>query len=237
MTNKTRGMDSFYWCSVIVVKVLVRLVWARYKITGLKWKDIPDGPVILVANHVNWMDPVVIALSCPYQMSMLAKADLFHIPVLGNLLHKWGMIPINRGGADREALRKALKVLASGRILGLFPEGKRNYEGELQKGLSGAAFLALQSGAVIIPIGVIGTRGIKVRPHPFHLGHIIVNIGQPFRLSRINTENQKEDLKTHTDLIMRRIAELLPENSRGVYASQNKKQSVEASNRRQTIAD
>jgi len=199
----------------------MRLMWARYKVTGLKWRDIPDGPVIVVANHVNWIDPVVIAISCPWHMTLLGKNDLFRIPVLKNLLHKWGEIPIRRGGADREALRRALRILTDGRILGLFPEGRRSYEGELQKGLTGAAFLALQSGAMIVPIGVMGTQEIKVRPHPFYLGKITINIGQPFQLFRTNSENQKEELQHHTDLIMRRIAELLPEDSRGVYAGKD----------------
>lgn len=214
----------------------MRLVWARYKLTGVKWSELPEGPLIIVANHVNWLDPVVIALSCPWQLVMLAKEELYHYPILKSLLRKWGEIPIRRGGADREALRRALHTLSDGRTMGLFPEGRRNFEGELQKGLSGAAFLALQSGAMIVPIGVTGTRGVRVKPHPFHLGHITINIGQPFQLSRMNSDNQKEELQHHTDLIMRHIAELLPEDARGIYAGNSDGEAAAAINRRQENA-
>ena len=215
----------------------MRLIWARCHVTGLRWRDIPEGPVILVANHVNWIDPVVIGISCPYQISMFGKEELFHIPILKNLIRRWHAIPVRRGGADREALRRAIRTVSSGRILGIFPEGKRSAEGELQKGLSGAAFIALQTGAMIVPIGISGTRGIRAKPHPFHLGYITINIGQPFQLSRTNTDNLKDELQQHTDLIMHRIAELLPEDARGIYADgSNSRTSPASLNGRQELA-
>lgn len=206
----------FYRISWIVAAPLVRL-WARYEIKGLQWSDVPPGPLIVVANHVNWLDPVLIAYTCPRPMVLLAKEELFHEPVLGALIRKWGAIPVQRGKAEREMLRRCIEVLLNGGILGIFPEGRRNFEGELQRGLSGAAFIALRSGAAILPIGVAGTKGARVLPRPFHRPRAIINIGQPFRPPSAEGRAKRAELNTLTDMIMERVAELLPPSYRGVY--------------------
>jgi len=208
--------DSFYTASRVVIAPLVRL-WCRYEVKGLQWADAPSGPLIVVANHVNWLDPVLIAYTCPQQMVILGKEELFHEAILGFLLLRWGMIPVRRGKFDRGTLRRALEVLSNGGVLGVFPEGRRSHGGELQRGMLGAAYLALRSGAAILPVGVIGTRGTRVFPRLGHRPHVIINIGQPFNLPPLNGASNKAHLGVLTDMIMERMAELLPESYRGAY--------------------
>jgi 1-acyl-sn-glycerol-3-phosphate acyltransferase len=86
----------------------------------------------------------------------MAKEELFKVPVFGKVVGMCNAFPVKRGMSDREALRKGLKVLKEGHVLGLFPEGTRSKTGELGKGLAGAGFFALKSDAAVIPCAVIG---------------------------------------------------------------------------------
>ena len=107
------------------------------------------------AIHIQYRFRIVGACT-PRMVHFMAKEELFKIPVLGKILLKVGAFPVKRGLSDREALRKGLKVLKDGGVLGLFPEGTRSKDGQLGKGLAGAGFFALRSDALIVPCAVIG---------------------------------------------------------------------------------
>ena len=178
---KRHDDDSVYSIARVVITPALHF-WTRYEVSGVQWRDVPSGPLIIVANHVSWLDPVLIAYSCPHQMTLLAKEELFQQRFLGSLFRRWHMIPVRRGEFDRTLLRRALEVLSQGGILGLFPEGSRSREGAMREGLTGAAFFALHSGAPILPIGISGTRGAKVFPMPGQRAKAVLNIGHAFHL-------------------------------------------------------
>ncbi|MFS8543960.1 MAG: 1-acyl-sn-glycerol-3-phosphate acyltransferase, partial [Limnochordales bacterium] len=118
----------------------------------------PAGPAILAANHVNYLDPLLIGAAVPRQIHFMAKHELFHNRALAWLLDRVGAFPVRRGQADRQAIRRALELLAAGKVVGIFPEGTRSETGELQDVQGGTALLALKSGAPVVPLAVLGVE-------------------------------------------------------------------------------
>ena len=171
------------------------------------------GPYIVVSNHIDWKDPPAIELLFKVAIRFMAKTEAFDMPLLGGLLRGIGCFPVRRGQADRRALETCLDVLRAGNPLGYFPEGTRSRDGKLRRAHPGIAFLASRSGATIVPVGVTGTRGAR----PLHRD-IVVTVGAPFGLAELGLEPTHDEQAT-ADAIMRRVAALLPEEMRGVYAS------------------
>ncbi len=188
--------------------------------------EIPrEGPVIIAANHASNLDAVVIGSwlipKIGRRFQWLGKKELFAWPVVGYMAAHGGVHPVDRSTADIEAYRLAKRILDEGHVLFIFPEGTRSPDGALQAGRDGVASLALRTGAPIVPVGIAGSdrvwaRGQKL-PHPG--GHVTVSVGSPFRLAEeLPPDIDRQDAKTRaTELIMRKIADLLPERQRGVY--------------------
>ncbi len=146
----------------------------RWNIQGLD--NMPaEGPVILAINHQSIWDPLVAASSLPRKVSFMAKEELFSIPVLGKIFLKLGAFPVKRGQGDMNAIRQSLAILKDGRVLGLFPEGTRSKDGEIQKGLPGMVLLMEKSKATVVPIKMFGTRNLFTKGW----GKIAVVIGEP----------------------------------------------------------
>lgn len=141
------------------------------------------GPVLLAANHVSVLDPVLIAAVTPREVSFLAKAELFDVPLLGGLIRRLNARPLRREGADPAALRTALRILEEGRVLLVFPEGTRGEEGVLRPARPGAGLLAVLSGAPLVPVYIRGSGRAWPRgrrwPRP---GRVDVMFGPPLRL-------------------------------------------------------
>jgi len=199
------------------------LVHVLCRIDGKQIERIPmRGPLILIANHVNFLDaPVLHCLFRPRKVIGLAKAEAWENPLLGWLFDQWEAIPIRRGVADIGALRRALSVLKLGGILAVAPEGTRSRHGRLQRGRSGIVTLALKSGAPLLPVVVYGGEAIgenarRFRRTPFH-----IRVGEPFSI-KIGGERLTSELRQRiTDEIMMRMAALLPPQYRGEYANRD----------------
>lgn len=122
-------------------------------------EHVPErGAVVLACNHLSNLDPVLLGAACPREISYLAKIELFRVPIIGSLIRRYGAIPLRRGAADPEALRLARRVLESGCVLALFPEGTRSRDGVLKPFRFGAARLALRHGAALVPAAIVGTN-------------------------------------------------------------------------------
>jgi 1-acyl-sn-glycerol-3-phosphate acyltransferase len=188
--------------------------------------EIPrDGPLIVASNHASNLDvPVIGSWLIPRlgrRIHWLGKRELFGWPVIGWVAAHGGVHPVDRGAADVEAFRLAQRILDEGHVLFVFPEGTRSPDGALQAAHDGIALLALRTGAQIVPIGISGSNGVWPKgqrlPHPG--GHVTVRVGRPFRpADELPVGASRSDLKHRTtELIMRRIADLLPARQRGVY--------------------
>ncbi|HET9436258.1 MAG TPA: (d)CMP kinase [Candidatus Limnocylindrales bacterium] len=218
-----------------VMRVLARL-FTRVRIEG-DVRAIPrTGAVIIAANHASNADPVLIGAFLNPRigrpMNWLGKREVFEWPVLSWLARHGGVHPVDRGAADVEAFKSAMRILNAGHVLAVFPEGTRSPDGRLQAAKDGVAVLAARSGATIVPIGVGDSDRLwpKGRRLPRFTPSVTVRIGVPFSLDEAvaaETPGPSGDAAaggSHrrakgagTDLIMRRIAALLPERQRGVY--------------------
>ena len=201
-----------------MVRMLLFLL-TRWQVRGRE--NIPSqGPLLVIANHLNLADPPVLGVSLGRKMVFMAKKELFHFRFLGYFIRGFGAFPVHRGKLDRKALRQAEQVMAEGLALVMFPEGMRSRSGRLRPAFPGSALIALRSGVPILPIGISGTERIKGVAWFLRRPEITVNIGHPFHLPPASSKLTKEELSRITDFMMGRIAELLPPKYRGNYAEQ-----------------
>ena len=190
--------------------------------------EIPrTGPVIVAANHSSNLDVPVLGSSVMpklgRRLQWLGKKEVLDWPVVGWIARNGGVHGIDRSSADIDAFRLAARILEEGHALFVFPEGTRSHDGKLGEGRDGVAVLALRTGAPIVPIGISGSyerwpRGQKL-PHPG--GRVTVRIGSPFRLADVLPPglDRRAAKDQATELIMRRIAALVPDGQRGRYGT------------------
>ena len=143
-------------------------IYFRYQRIGRE--HIPQqGPVIIAANHRSFLDPFVIATMARRPMYYVAKSEIFAIPIVGRLVSALGGFPVRRGAGDHDMIETAKAILARGDILLMFPEGTRTRPGSLGQPRRGVGRLALETGAPVVPVAVIGTeavrKGWRIRPH------------------------------------------------------------------------
>jgi 1-acyl-sn-glycerol-3-phosphate acyltransferase len=212
---RTFAVVLFYRFATLVFG-LILLIWTRKEVVGLE--NIPKrGPLILASNHVNMLDPPLLAILVSRRIVYMAKIDLWKTPVIGPLYTLAGFIPVRRLEADLGALRAAERVLRDNQVLGMFPEGTRSGKPGLGKGHPGTAIIALRAGVPILPVAVSGTAGVAVPRSLFRLTRVRVVFGKPFRLPE-GRRLKAELVQECTERIMKEIAVRLPEEYRGVYA-------------------
>ena len=165
-----------------------------------------NGPVIVACNHISNWDPMVLGSAVPRIVNFVAKIELFKTPVVGFFMKVWGAIPVKRGRGDREAITRSLEVLESGRVLGIFIEGRRN-KGKPDQMLPpqvGAAMLALKSGATVVPAAIINSRRIV-----WGFRRLQVRFGEPMRFEEQAGVDKKELYQKISQEIAGAIQELL----------------------------
>lgn len=133
------------------------LIRRRYDVRVHGLEHVPtSGPVVIAGNHTGIIDGPLMAIFAPRPVHALTKVEMFRGP-LGRFLHWAGQVPLDRWRADPLAVRTSVKVLREGRVVGIFPEGARG-SGELELFHRGAAYLALVTGAPVVPLMMFGTR-------------------------------------------------------------------------------
>jgi len=216
-------MKIIYHLSNFILRLNLR-IQANWNVEGSM--NIPkNGPLIIVCNHQSNFDPPLIAASISKRRTwFLAKSELFDGPKIAKMFLKaYGGFPLHKGKSDLNAYKWALKKLNSGEAIVIFPEGKRNPRG-LGKPYLGAARISLKSGAPILPISITGTENLInwttiFRPR----GTLNVKIGKiiQYQKNTKNIETIQDEATNLTELIMFKIAKLLPIEYRGVYRSNN----------------
>ncbi len=186
--------------------------FSRWQVEGKE--NVPqDGPLIIVSNHLSMADPPLIGASIPRRVIFMAKEELFVNWFTRFVCENYGSFPVKRDQLDGKAIRTARELLEDGGVLGMFPEGKRSPNGQLQSAEAGAALIASHATAPILPVGISGTDNIKGLSVIFRRPHIKVTIGQPFTLpEELEHKPSRQKLGEYTDIIMDRISELLPDS-------------------------
>lgn len=172
----TGDIGPLYRWSMWIVHAGVRLARIRVQVAGRE--HIPARPCIFMANHVSNLDPPILLPLLPYRTAFFIKRSLLRIPVVGVGMRLAGFIPVDRDGrleSARESVEAANKVLASGVNISTFPEGTRSRSGKLLPFKKGPFYLAMESGAPVIPISIWGsehmmTKGsLRIKPGTAHL--------------------------------------------------------------------
>ena len=193
---------------------LTRLV-CRYRVSGREHVPL-SGPLLVVANHLSWYDPIILALVLRRRVWFFAKIEVFRWPVVGWLCRLTGQIPVHRGEGDRAALEKALAYLREGKALLYFPEGTVERQEQMIAAHTGMAMLAVRTGATVLPVGHTGTRRI-LRSLRSWLPPVTIHIGEPLVPVMPEGVAHKVGLQMITQDVMMRIAGMLPPERRGVY--------------------
>lgn len=206
----------YHFANWVLRNVLFKLL-LRVDVYGLEHVP-PTGPLIVAVNHISFLDPPLAGAYIPRDLHMMAKIELFKIPLVRHVIRGYGAFPIRRGEGDAQALKYSLRTLKSGGVVFLAPEGTRSPTKQLQRGKEGVALLAARTGTPILPVGISGqdrwlralSRGRRAR--------VAIRIGEPFVLDTPDRRPDRATLTAMTDAIMQRLAAQLPVTYRGEYA-------------------
>jgi 1-acyl-sn-glycerol-3-phosphate acyltransferase len=182
---------------------------AVLKMRSYGTENVPtDGPLIFAGNHASLLDGPLVVLESPRIVHCLTKVELFG-GKLGNFLLRVGQIPIDRGRPDRTALHASLAELQSGGAIGMFPEGTRG-SGELESVHDGVAWLAVRSGAKVLPVACIGTAAALPKGAKFPKRvPVSVVFGKPFEITMPDNPRSRSALKVVSEDIRVHLVEHL----------------------------
>ena len=162
-------MSRFYFVARAVVNVVFRALY-RPSVEGEV--KLPDGPVILVSNHISNWDVVLLGCAVDRQIHYMAKKELFKYGPMRALMEALGAFPVDRGGADVSAIRTSLSILGEGGVIGIFPQGTRVKDDSSFEMAGGASMIALRSRAQLVPVHITG---------PYRLfRRVQLRLGEPF---------------------------------------------------------
>ncbi len=185
---------SLRWIVNIVIKLLFDI-----RVEGIE--QVPfEGPLVICANHISWLDPIVVACIVPRPIHFMAKNELFENKFMAWLLTKLHAFPVKRKKADVGAIRRGLTVLNNGEVIGIFPEGTRQKTPDkLGEAHGGAALLAIKTEACVLPIAIRGKYGFR--------STVRIACGRPFVITA-TTGKLSADVKQGSAQVMKSIKDL-----------------------------
>ena len=203
-----------------VFRLLFRIL-GRVKIAGVE--NVPLGKSYIAAiNHTSIFDAPLMLAFWPESISAIGAADVFDKPVQGKIVALYGATPVHRGSYDRVLIDDMLATLRSGRPLLIAPEGGRSHQPAMRRAKPGIAYIVEQAGVPVVPVGIFGaTDDFLKRGLRFQRPRIGMRVGKPFQLPPLEGRGdaRRESRQRNADLVMRRIADLLPLEYHGVYAA------------------
>ncbi len=211
-----------------LARLLTRLLLgSKFHLRGTS--NVPrSGPLLLVSNHVGAVDPAIIGGWTPRPVWFMAKAELFR-GSFAWLMRGYHAFPVVRHSPDRTALRRAFDLLKQESAVVLFPEGHRSENARLLRAEPGAGFVARRSGAPLVPIAITGSQNVLGRHAMIpRRAEVAMTFGEPFELPERNRDGSPMDHQQSADYLMTKIAQLLPLENQGEYASSPMPKSAQA---------
>jgi 1-acyl-sn-glycerol-3-phosphate acyltransferase len=222
VTSNAREHGSLQKVALRTLRPVFASCW-RMRAVGLD--NIPtSGPAILAPNHTSVIDSFFLPAVLPRRITFVGKAEYLDDWKTRRLFPALGMIPIDRSGGDaaERALDTAARLLEEGELFGIYPEGTRARDGYLHKGHTGAARLSLQTGAPIVPVGILGTRAIQPpdAPVPKPFRPVEIRFGRPIRpAASADVADARMRLRQITDELMFEIRALTGQDYVNTYAT------------------
>ena len=181
----------------IILFPIYRLIF-WYSVEGLE--NIPtDKGIIVCSNHISNLDPIFWIIVLKRRIHYMAKKELFKNKILGWLLPKFDVFPIDRHKLDVKSIKHAINVVKSGDVLGIFPEGTRSRNGEIHEAKSGVAYIARSAKCDVLPVA------IKCKGSVTPFKRVKMVIGKPITNEELFRDVQKGDLQVSADRIMNEI--------------------------------
>jgi 1-acyl-sn-glycerol-3-phosphate acyltransferase len=201
-------MNVYYWFGYNVSRWIAQLLF-RFRILHRE-RMIETGPVILAMNHESYLDPPLAGNACDRPIYFFARRNLLDVPVLGWLLPKLNVIPVDQEGMDRTALKAVIRLLKANQGVLIFPEGGRTMDGNLQPGLPGVGFIIAKTLAPVVPMRIFGAHEALPRGRRrFRLARITIVVGEPIYFTASDFEaGGKESYARASEQVMEAIAAL-----------------------------
>src|SRR2546430_9012423 len=149
-------MNFYYWLGYHLSRLAGRLFF-RFRVIHRE-RMIQSGPVILAMNHQSYLHPPLAGTACDRAIYFLARRTLLNVPLLGWVLPKLNVIPVNQEGVDRSAIKAVIRVLQAGNGVLVFPEGSRTLDGNLQSAEPGLGLIIAKTLAPVVPMRIFGAR-------------------------------------------------------------------------------
>jgi 1-acyl-sn-glycerol-3-phosphate acyltransferase len=206
----------FFYFTKAVYKTFFFLC-IRLKVNGRE--NIPHtGPLMVVPNHITFAEPFLIGILLGRNMRFATIKGFFRYKPAKIIMQSLGGFPVCQGVTDRKIIHMMEQHIKDGFALVIFPEGRRSLQAKLLPGLNGPALIAQRTGALILPVGISGTEKMRGFWY-FRRPQITVNFGHPFQLPVNNGKLTREEA---TQIIMKRIRDLLPPEYHGFYTENEK---------------
>ena len=185
-------MNFYYWVGYHFSRLLARLFFG-FRIVHRE-RAIQTGPVILAMNHQSYFDPPLAGNACDRAIYFLAKKSLMNVPILGWLLPKLNVIPVDLDGKDRSALKTLIRILRAGDCALVFPEGSRTPDGRLQPALPGVGLVIAKTRAPVVPMRIFGAFDAWPIDGKIHLWRrITIVVGEPIVFTTEELESTAKD--------------------------------------------
>jgi 1-acyl-sn-glycerol-3-phosphate acyltransferase len=207
----TRDANFMYWTFIGALRVTMRIAGIHIRAEGAE--NIPPGVCIFVSNHASNIDPVALVPHIPRRVALLAKKEVFRIPILSKALRLAKLVPVDR--ADKEAAAEsvdtAIKYLKEGLSFLVYPEGTRSRDGHLMPFKKGTFVMAIRAGVSVVPISLVGTqRLMRKGDWTIHPGDVVVRFGPAIDAAQYSADQRDELRKRIQDL----VAAGLPEDQK-----------------------
>ena len=201
-------MNFYYWIGYQLSRLAGRLLF-RFRVIHRE-RMIQSGPVILAMNHQSYLDPPLAGITCNRAIYFLARRTLLDIPLLGWVLPKVNVIPVNQEGVDRSAIKTLIRLLQAGNGVLVFPEGSRTIDGNLQPAEPGLGLVIAKTLAPVVPMRIFGAREALPRAGGgLRLVPITIVIGEPIMFNAADLEPPGKNLYARlTDRVMKAISAL-----------------------------
>src|SRR2546421_11837035 len=186
-------MNSYYWMGYHLSRLAGRIFF-RFRVIHRE-RMIQSGPVILAMNHQSYLDPPLAGTTCDRAIYFLARRTLLDVPLLGWVLPKLNVIPVNQEGVDRSAIKAVIRILNAGHAVLIFPEGSRTLDGNLQPAEPGLGLVIAKTLAPVVPMRIFGAHEALPRGGGgLHLVPIAIVIGEPIFFTADDCKLREKDV-------------------------------------------